>query len=283
MDWVILAVGSIGTGKSTFGKSLGAMDIQPGDGANSVTQETTIHTIGIQDEEDPTHIRYIKYIDTGGFDDSNRDIKDDKRQRQVLECLKTANQSYVTTLLWFCNPNIRMSARLQEEAAFISSIAKADTSVGGNVWRNVIIIVKKGREIQGPLEAAKEARASVEEVAKKARASLEATMKVNAAKQVALEDIPVVPLWIMEEESDPVLKEHYESVGTVKRLENGHYYKHELLSLLDTHGFHHPQHRVNVSLLRSMWMFFRLSNLFYFWVPDLLPERALSQLPPDRL
>lgn len=152
---VILAVGSTGTGKSTFGKYLGATNCEVGEGVEAKTLRSEYHVAG-----------EWRYIDTPGFEDTDLSRTNEQHQQDIIKVLTSNQQSYLTTVLWFCNPDERKSAVLQRQANFINDIGKADyerrkhnPQLSRSIWHNTIIIVKKGdtEGLQGPIAAAREA------------------------------------------------------------------------------------------------------------------------------
>ncbi|CAG8500651.1 15177_t:CDS:2 [Racocetra persica] len=140
----ILAIGKTGTVKSFTGKVFGAQ-------SNSNVDEVTVHDIGSGS----------LYIDTPGFDDSD---KDDKTKRLILRTIFDKNISNITTILWFVDPKNGTSNSWESEARFIESLA--DNYVE-NVWDNTIIVTKGDKIENGPREAAKKvAREKYEETNK---------------------------------------------------------------------------------------------------------------------
>nr|CAG8645257.1 10235_t:CDS:2 [Entrophospora candida] len=145
----ILAIGRSGNGKSFTAKILGADDAIVSDGADSCTKGTKLYTCGDNG---------FLYIDTQGFDDSEG-VKGGDAQT-ALSILKTMNENGITklhTILWFVVPETRKLGSLVRQAKFIESLAQY---YDGNVWDNVIIVMKGQKSSksasQGPIEAAKE-------------------------------------------------------------------------------------------------------------------------------
>ncbi|CAG8468139.1 3697_t:CDS:2 [Cetraspora pellucida] len=135
----ILAIGKTGTGKSFTGKAFGAQNIIIGPSADSKVNEVTVHDIG----------NGSLYIDTPGFDDSD---KDDETKRLILRTIFDKDIPNITTILWFTDPNNGATVSWEREAKFIESLADNYT---GNVWDNTIIVTKGDKIENGPREAAK--------------------------------------------------------------------------------------------------------------------------------
>lgn len=138
---VIVAVGSTGTGKSTMAKYLtGSEDVVVGHRHESETRRTTLHDLG-----------EFNFIDTPGFLDSDKRFRDEEVRVAILRFLHDKSLTSITTILWFCNPNVRADKILKEQAEFIKSLEDEERSA--SIWENVIIILKKGDDSEGPLNA----------------------------------------------------------------------------------------------------------------------------------
>ncbi|CAH1759408.1 14894_t:CDS:2 [Entrophospora sp. SA101] len=142
----ILAIGRTGNGKSFTAKIFGANDAIVSDGADSCTKGTMLYTCGDNG---------FLYIDTQGFDDSEG-VKGGDAQT-ALSILKTMNENGITklhTILWFVVPETRKLGSLTRQAKFIQSLAQY---YDGNVWDNVIIVMKGDTLSESPIKAAEEA------------------------------------------------------------------------------------------------------------------------------
>lgn len=100
------------------------------------------------------------YIDTPGFLDTSG-VSDDDTVRSVLKVLKDKKQPYISTVLWFCSPSARADQTLKNQASFIARIGAEDRRrqernnlTKRSIWQNTIILVKKGDDIDGPIQAA---------------------------------------------------------------------------------------------------------------------------------
>ncbi|RUS32033.1 hypothetical protein BC938DRAFT_476446 [Jimgerdemannia flammicorona] len=128
----VLAIGDTGNGKSYTARIFGAQEAVVGHGPASQTQEVKCHKC--------ENGRYI-YIDTTGFDDSDPTSTDQNNARAILMSMKdnTPPITEVHTILWFVNGKDRTTAALQRQAGFIRDLARYNA---GDVWRNVIIVIK---------------------------------------------------------------------------------------------------------------------------------------------
>ena len=142
----IIVVGSTGTGKSTLiGLCTGSTVATSGG-----TDECTMDIQAFQErgnEDGPV------WVDSVGFDGTDSTRSDEEAFQYILRFLQEQRISHVVGVIWTVNPDVRMTARLQEQAKRINMFKE------GSVWDNVIIAVKKTRgnarnDGAGALEAA---------------------------------------------------------------------------------------------------------------------------------
>jgi len=139
----ILVVGSTGTGKSTLIGLCTGQSVAASGGTNECTTDIQ----AFKDEEN------VMWVDSVGFDGTDSTRSDEEAFQYILRFLQEQRISHVVGVIWTVNPDVRMTARLQEQAKRINMFKE------GSVWDNVIIVVKKTRgnarnDGAGALEAA---------------------------------------------------------------------------------------------------------------------------------
>ena len=142
-NYCILVVDSTETGKSTLiGLCTGQSVAASGD-----TSECTTDIQAFKDEEN------LLWVDSVGFDGTDSTRSDEEAFQYILKFLQKQKISHVVGVIWTVNPDVRMTARLQEQANRINMFRER------SVWDNVIIVVKQTRgnaknDGAGALEAA---------------------------------------------------------------------------------------------------------------------------------
>ncbi|RUP44008.1 hypothetical protein BC936DRAFT_150080 [Jimgerdemannia flammicorona] len=131
----VLAIGDTGNGKSFTATVFGAT-AEVGHGPSSMTNKVKVHRC--------VDNRFV-YIDTPGFNDSNPDKADQDTARSILITMRDAQPriEWVHTILWFVDTTDRAKATFQRQAGLIRDLASYHN---GNVWDNVIVVIK-GLEI----------------------------------------------------------------------------------------------------------------------------------------
>ncbi|CAG8726730.1 3220_t:CDS:2, partial [Gigaspora rosea] len=140
----ILAVGNTGLGKS-FTAGLFGFAAEVGPGVNSTTEDVKIYS--------NTGNKY-KFIDTPGFDDSNVKADDENTKLNILFEMQKDNVTFVHTIFWFVEIDIKASGSIKKQAKFINDLAMNSKS---NVWGNTIIIFKGYEKLHKVKEPIKEA------------------------------------------------------------------------------------------------------------------------------
>ncbi|TRY63572.1 hypothetical protein TCAL_15183 [Tigriopus californicus] len=146
-DECIIVVGTTGTGKSSTIAKFTGQDVQVSRRAESVTRACQVFA----DLKDPTG---PKWVDTVGYDDSTH-LTDEESFQDVLKFIDQHDMKKVRAIVWTVMSQERNDARLQRQADFINQFKP------GEIWRNVIILVKHPGSFnpqlacQGALVAAK--------------------------------------------------------------------------------------------------------------------------------
>ncbi|CAG8576726.1 8551_t:CDS:2, partial [Ambispora leptoticha] len=123
----ILAIGKTGLGKSFTATLFGCKaKVRDTGNSNSTTKNVTIHKCG-----------NYNYIDTPGFDDSDR-VTDDYTIINIVSTMQKNKITDIHTLFWFVNEDTSTTS-LQNQAKFIDGLGMSNTN---NVWNNVIVVYK---------------------------------------------------------------------------------------------------------------------------------------------
>ena len=146
MKSCIIVVGSTGTGKSTLIGLCTGSTVATSCGTDECTMD--IQAFKERGNEDGP-----VWVDSVGFDGTDSSRSDEEAFQYILRFLQEQRISHVVGVIWTVNPDVRMTAKLQEQAKRINMLKE------GSVWDNVIIAVKKTRgnarsDGAGALEAA---------------------------------------------------------------------------------------------------------------------------------